>query len=254
MTFAFPQVYVISLARAKERRENMRRRLDALGMPYEIVDAVDGATLNLEDYAHRLRQNECRVKHGYELTRGEIGCYLSHHNLWKRIAEGENEHALILEDDAVWDDDFAEVVGELLRCEWHWEAVLLSADKPRPIDAVLCSLPGGRKLVRYKRRAWTAAAYLLSRSGAAKLRDYGEKINAVVDCVYFEYWKNGVAFYCVHPPAAGQSGEETTLAGREQVRAKAKRTMAERMFGSVLRKADRLSQAYFLITNPPRKQ
>ena len=42
-----PPIFVISLARAVERRADMIRRLDALNIRYEIVDAVDGADLDL---------------------------------------------------------------------------------------------------------------------------------------------------------------------------------------------------------------
>lgn len=242
-------VYVISLARAKERRENMRRRLDALGVNYEVVDAVDGKTLDLSQYSHRLRQNEYRIKYGREYTRGEIGCYFSHHNLWERIAEGENEHALVLEDDAVLDGDFAEVADAVAQCEWHWDVVLFAPDKRRKINRELCGLPGGRKLVRYKWRPWWATAYLITREGAAKLRDYCANMNMTVDIMWTECWKNGAAFYCVDPPPVRQSGEETNIGMTP-----AKRTIAERALGAVWRQAERLRWQCFLLTNSPRKR
>ena len=246
-----PPVYAISLARAQERRANIKQRLDALGVAYEIVDAVDGETLDLSQYAHRLRQGECRARHGFELAPDEIGCFLSHHNLWRRIAEGGDEHALIVEDDAIFDDDFAAVIGELLQSEWLWDVVLLSS-MPRPIDRVLCELRGGRKLARFKRRPYTAAAYLISRTGAAKLRDYCEDICGTVDFMYAESWKNGVAFYCVTPPPAGQGEKQTTMSGTRG--RPDNRTVTERLRGSVWRKTDRLQRAFFILTTRPQKR
>ena len=55
-----PPIFVISLARATERRADITRRLDAEGLQYEIVDAVDGRELNRADYADRLEQYDSK--------------------------------------------------------------------------------------------------------------------------------------------------------------------------------------------------
>lgn len=250
MTVKLPPIYVISLARAAARRENITRRLNALGANYEIVDAVDGKALAPAQYAHRLRAEEYRIKFGCVFSPGGIGCIMSHHNLWRRIIGGKDDCALVLEDDAAWDDDFAEVIRRVLLCEWHWEVVLFSDQKHRPIDSVLCDLGGGRQLVRIKSRAWSATAYLVSRSGAAKLYDYCQIIRAGADCMYAEYWKNGVAFYCAKPAPARASGEVSTIGTMPPP----KRTITERIRGSIWRKTDRLRQTIYLLTNPPQKK
>ena len=248
---AMPPVYAISLARAQERRANIKRRLDALGVAYEIVDAVDGAALDLSQYAHRLKQNKCRARHGYELTRNEIGCFLSHYNLWRRVADGDDECALIVEDDAVWDDDFADVICAIAQCEWHWEVVNLGMARHK-INRTLCELPGGRKLVRCRRQVSTTTAYLISRSGADKLLEYCEEIRAPVDSMYLEYWKNGVAYYCVKPVPARQSGEESVIDYKE--RSLVKHTVTERMLIWLWRKSDLVRQHLFCLTNQPSKR
>ncbi|MGI9337349.1 MAG: glycosyltransferase family 25 protein [Gammaproteobacteria bacterium] len=252
MTDKLPPVYVISLARAKERRENMTRRLNALGANYQIIDAVDGKALNPSQYAHRLQTREYFLKFGCQLTAGEIGCFMSHHNLWRQIADGKDDCALIVEDDATWDDDFAEVITRTIKCDWHWEVVFFSVQKPRPADCILCEVGKGRQLIRYKRRDWcTTIAYLISRQGAAKLLDYCQNIRAPIDRMYAEYWRNGVAFYCVRPPVVRESGETTTISGRD---GKIKRTITEQIYGSIYRKADRIRQAIYLLANRPQKK
>lgn len=249
-----PPIYAISLARAQTQRENITRRLDALGADYEIVDAVDGMVLDPSEYANRLRQDKCRIIFGCELTRSEIGCFLSHHNLWRRIAGGGDECALVVEDDAVWGCDFADVIGALMQSEWLWDVALLSpANTGGRISRVLCELPGGRKLVRYQRQAYSAIAYLISRTGAAKLHDYCEEIRAPIDVLYGEYWSNGVEFYGVEPALVRQSGEESLLPGREQARA-FNLTAIERIRASLRRKTKRLRRAFFNLTNPPQKR
>ena len=167
MTSQLPPIYVISLVRETARRENIKQRLTALGANYEFFNAVDGKALQPSQYTHRMQTRHHFLKEGFEMTSGEIGCFMSHHNLWQKIADGKNEYALVLEDDAVWDNDFADVINQVLTCKWHWEVVLLSEYTSTTAGRVLCNLGDNRQLIRRHRRAFTAAAYLISRTGAA---------------------------------------------------------------------------------------
>ena len=119
MTSQLPPIYVISLVRETARRENIKQRLTALGANYEFFNAVDGKTLQPSQYTHRMQTRHHFLKEGFEMTSGEIGCFMSHHNLWQKIADGANEYALVLEDDAVWDNDFADVINQVLTCKWR---------------------------------------------------------------------------------------------------------------------------------------
>lgn len=246
---SLPPIFVISLARAEARRVDIQRRLDSAGVSYEIVDAVDGAALDMTQFADRLRPDKYRVKFGRQFTLGEIGCHLSHYNLWRRIADEKIETALVLEDDAVWDGDFFDVASRLPNVGWEWEVILLSAGDSRPVDRVLCDIGGGRRLARHRRRAWTTAAYVIRRSGAEKLLDYCREIRCGIDAAYSEYWKNGVAFYFADPPPARQSGAESVVASALAP----PHNLAESIVGSVLRKSDRWGQTLYCWTHSPRR-
>lgn len=84
-----PPVYVISLARSTYRRQWMTGQLDRLGLPFEIVDAVDGEHLD----AASARVADRR------LLPAEQGCLLSHAALWQRMVDQRTPWAVILEDD-----------------------------------------------------------------------------------------------------------------------------------------------------------
>ena len=158
MTSQLPPIYVISLVRETARRENIKQRLTALGANYEFFNAVDGKALQPSQYTHRMQTRHHFLKEGFEMTSGEIGCFMSHHNLWQKIADGKNEYALVLEDDAVWDNDFADVINQVLTCKWHWEVVL------RPIvwrgagrtqwNAALCFQNSGKIQSKGARMVW----------------------------------------------------------------------------------------------------
>ena len=252
MTSQLPPIYVISLVRETARRENIKQRLTALGANYEFFNAVDGKALQPSQYTHRMQTRHHFLKEGFEMTSGEIGCFMSHHNLWQKIADGKNEYALVLEDDAVWDNDFADVINQVLTCKWHWEVVLLSEYTSTTAGRVLCNLGDNRQLIRRHRRAFTAAAYLISRTGAAKLCDYCQTIRAPLDWMFPEFWKHNAAFHCVLPAPAKQSGAASAI-GNERFTI-IPRTITQKTIGSLLRKTDRIQKAIYLLTTPPQKK
>ena len=203
-------VFVISLARAAERRADIARRLDAANIRHEIVDAVDGSALDLSQIADRYDEKNPQT---FPLTRGEIGCYLSHYQLWERIVKESIPHAVIMEDDTEWESDFAQAVADVVNCKWQWDVVLLHANVRRS-SRVLDALGGGRHLVQYKRHFVGTIAYMISLQGAKKLRDYLYPIRMSVDLAWGHWWRWGGRFYCVRPKVAYENeyGAASTLA------------------------------------------
>lgn len=102
-------VYVISLARAPDRRPAISDHLTQLGIEFEIVDAVDGRALSEEFLASVTAP-------GVTLSPGMIGCNLSHFDLSKRLIASRADVALFLEDDARLDPKTAEFLSPGCRC------------------------------------------------------------------------------------------------------------------------------------------
>ncbi|MCW5959746.1 MAG: glycosyltransferase family 25 protein [Pyrinomonadaceae bacterium] len=93
------KTFLISLERAKERRQKMTQTLDAFSMDYEIFDAVDGMAMSDSEIANYcdlefLQENE------YWFPRGMIGCCLSHYSVYVEIVKRNLDYAFIIEDDA----------------------------------------------------------------------------------------------------------------------------------------------------------
>ncbi|MCG9723768.1 glycosyltransferase family 25 protein [Vibrio brasiliensis] len=94
------KICVISLKRSPERRENIKKQLDALGLEFEFFDAVDGRAepphplFAKYDYFKRLWLTNGRMP-----SKGEMGCYASHYLIWQKcVASGES--ILVIEDDS----------------------------------------------------------------------------------------------------------------------------------------------------------
>ena len=243
-----PPIFVISLARAAHRREMMRARLGSRGFKYEIVDAVDGVSLNLADCGNRLRQDIMRCKYGRDLFPTEIGCYLSHYNLWGRIVADEIPCALVLEDDADLNGDFAPVVADVLALNCRWDVVHLAAHRRELVDVAFRGL-AGRDYVfgRYKQRLLGAHVYLISLAGARKLLDICREISEPVDRAWGNWWHTGLAFYCVSPYVVRGVEPESTIANYHSL---PKGKLTDRAIAFVWQRKERLACRFFGWTNP----
>ncbi|RYD70272.1 MAG: glycosyltransferase family 25 protein, partial [Verrucomicrobiaceae bacterium] len=87
------KIFAISLRRVRERREQVLKQLLPLGLPFELVDAVDGQEIKPELLAREQDADEMPV--------GAIACYQSHIGVLERIVDYGLDYGLILEDDFV---------------------------------------------------------------------------------------------------------------------------------------------------------
>ena len=82
---------------------------------FERFDAISGSTLDIQNDTRislRTKRNikeSTRREHEDINTVGGIGCYLSHVELWKKVADGSEPFAIIFEDDTELPDDFLPV-------------------------------------------------------------------------------------------------------------------------------------------------
>ncbi|XP_074117444.1 procollagen galactosyltransferase 1 isoform X2 [Sminthopsis crassicaudata] len=98
----FDEVFMINLKRRSDRRERMLRTLYEQEIECKVVDAVDGKAMNtsqVEALGIRMLPGYQDPYHGRPLTKGELGCFLSHHQIWKEVVERGLEKSLVFEDD-----------------------------------------------------------------------------------------------------------------------------------------------------------
>jgi len=104
------------------------------------------------------------------LSVGEIGCYASHMKAWDALLASRSQFAVVLEDDARVPPNLADLVPDMIAVlPEHWDLVHLydrDGYPARPLGAVGTE----HELVRYSRVPGGCVAYLISRSGARKLR------------------------------------------------------------------------------------
>lgn len=102
------KIYVINLARRPDRLAEMSAQLEALGLPFERIDAVDAMAL---DDAEIDRHFAPRGPLG-ALGKGDKACTLSHFKTMRRMLEDGVDAAIVLEDDAELAQDFPAVARD----------------------------------------------------------------------------------------------------------------------------------------------
>jgi glycosyl transferase family 25 len=202
------KIFVISLPSETARRHQIARNLSSLGLEFEFLDAINGATLGSNDYS-KYSAKEARAYIGRDLTLGEIGCALSHLCVYSRILEEKLESALILEDDAVLLNDFPKVLQEFLESMINFEVVNFITDAPE-IGTKKFILNGYEitDLPFYSNRT---TAYLVSRIAAKKLLEVGVPIRTSADGLLGEAALHGLKLTGVYPNLATLYPFESTI-------------------------------------------
>ncbi len=211
----------------------MREQLQGLNLDYEVFDAIDGKTFSPADYPIPLNDEFWRKKRGWNLTPGEIGCFLSHYTLWQKIAANQIPAALILEDDAVLPFSLDLIVRDVLKCKTKWDIVILHPKKPFA-HSVAEDLPDNRRLVRFHRRVGQTVAYIITAKTAQKLLQICGEMRAPIDWMYAEWWRNGLDYFGVLPAPVRESKAASTI----ERAPKNPRTIGDRIAGALWRFAD----------------
>ncbi|KAK1879243.1 Procollagen galactosyltransferase 2 [Dissostichus eleginoides] len=170
----FDEIFLINLKRRSDRRDRMLTSLSVLGINATLTEAVDGKALN----SSQLQAMGIDMLPGYKdpyservLTRGEIGCFLSHHNIWKQVQQQDLQQVLVLEDDVRFEPRFHSRLVTLMenvqRVGLEWDLIYVGR-KRLQVKEPERSVEGVGDLVHPDYSYWTLG-YVLSLSGARKL-------------------------------------------------------------------------------------
>ncbi|XP_052419933.1 procollagen galactosyltransferase 2-like [Carassius gibelio] len=170
----FDEIFLINLKRRLDRRERMLNTMAVLGLEATLIDAVDGKGLNTS----HLQALGIEMMPGYKdpysnrvLTRGEIGCFLSHHFTWKQVVERGLQHVLVLEDDVRFEPQFKRrlqtIMEDVDKAQLNWDLIYVGRKRMQVAQPEV-SVEGVNNLVEADYSYWTLG-YALSQQGAKKL-------------------------------------------------------------------------------------
>ncbi|MEI9995011.1 MAG: glycosyltransferase family 25 protein [Rhizomicrobium sp.] len=178
------QAFLINLARRPDRLQKMTEQLSELGLPLQLVAAIDAR--NMPDTVTDQRF-ESDGPLG-PIPKGDKCCTMSHMRAWSMFLSTGDAHGLILEDDVALDP----TAGPLLQdVSWIPPAIGLlkiehyGPDSQRVLLDELIDAGNGRQIGRLRSRHTGAGAYILSRETAETLLTWPERWTLPVDHMLF---------------------------------------------------------------------
>lgn len=196
-------VFVISLARAQERREAICQHLEDIGVSYELVDAVDGSTLSQSEI-------DSIVLEGKKIHPGAIGCYLSHLHVYEQMKLNGIDVALVLEDDARLNQSFVEILNRGLSLV-SWDYCFLDCDDHNDQGSVFYDIDSGENIglgfLAYKLSSGpqTTHAYMITLEAAEKRLNHAYPIIKPIDL--YDHLQYEISFYAIVSPKAAWVSE-----------------------------------------------
>jgi glycosyl transferase family 25 len=129
------EIRVINLERSKDRLELIASDLDSAGLQWKRLEAVELDNLSFLSQPLYNRKKALLVNNR-DLTRGELGCFLSHLAALNEFLDGTSEYLLALEDDVLVSPEAAsnllglpQLLDGKLGNTWHCTNLTMSYDK-----------------------------------------------------------------------------------------------------------------------------
>ncbi len=191
------QTWVINLDRAPERLARISQQLQQLGLHFERLPAVDARNMGAADEALLDRATFARW-HGMTPLLGELGCYLSHVAVMRRLLASQATFALVLEDDVLLTERLPAALVGLIKHRDRWDMVKLSAVHSGTPLPVLEVAPGQHLSVMFS-RCTGSSAYLINRQAAAAYIHGLLPMQLPYDHVFDQGWRFGLKVRLLSP-------------------------------------------------------
>ncbi|MGI4753414.1 MAG: glycosyltransferase family 25 protein [Janthinobacterium lividum] len=204
------KIFVINLDHSTNRYNNINKQFIDINLSYERFSAVDGYALpitnqkgekftgldvknnssllsldnnytifcpseNINYYANSKILNRT-------LTAGEFGCYCSHREIWPKMVEENIPYALILEDDAILEENFYQKFSTIIKSlpsDWDL-AYLFLMHLPKQKFYKIYNNPYLKK-TNTQRYFYTSTGYLINLKAATKLLKYSKSFSEPID-------------------------------------------------------------------------
>ncbi|MDF1777801.1 MAG: glycosyltransferase family 25 protein [Rhizobiaceae bacterium] len=191
--------YLINLDRSPERYNWFLESTAKLNLDIIRVVAIDGNRLPASEIASLQS-----LRSGYfDVAKGEIGCFLSHRNVWQFISDGDEEWSFVAEDDIHFsggcgkffdNDNWLPTDADLVKAETTLKVVDISYIKKVRVF--------GRGVGRLNSHHGGSGGYFLSKKTAKRLLKMTEFMCDPVDQVLFNPElgvSNGLNTYQIDP-------------------------------------------------------
>lgn len=236
--------FVINLDRETARLAWMTDAFDKMGLGFQRFSAVN---------KDQLSDDAIRQVAGGGWSHGEIACFLSHVEVWKLIAAGDDGHAAVFEDDV----HFSRHASQFLRSS-SWVPTGIDLVKLETTLVPVATGPGGiemegHRLLRLRSFHNGSAGYIISKRLAAKLVADAARIDRPLDDFVFEKhmascWQMSPAL-CVQDMFLSTAGsvlesslEQGRMSARGARRWKPRHSVWQRIFREIRRVSSKITR------------
>lgn len=181
-------IYVLNLKSRPDRKIRMIKHLQHHKIDADFIEAVNGKTLDKKQLLLNLKID---LKSYDKLRMGEIGCYLSHLNIWINFQKQKEKYCLILEDDVILSPNFLNILIRLLNeiQNQNWDLIYLMENCVRYFKQCNEGPNLNKNFFYPKALGYGTYGYVLNKKGCKILIDNALPIREQVD-VYI----NGLNF------------------------------------------------------------
>jgi len=163
------KTFVISLSKAKERRNHIVEEFAKQKVDFEFFDAITPENIDIAISNLSLG--------GYvsELHKNEIGCLLSHMLLWKKAIDDQLDYIAIFEDDIYLGENAKDFLSDnawiqkkcqVIKLEVFYKTISVASKKSN------LSAPDNRMLLLLREAHMGCGGYILTQSAAKKLLSF----------------------------------------------------------------------------------
>ena len=184
------KIYVINLEKSIDRWNYIKNQSNGL-LNLIKFKAVNGRGLTHENIKHDVDNNSYLYKN-LDKNRGEIGCALSHLNIWKKFQKSKDKYLIVVEDDVIFEKNLYQKINKYLEnAPKNWDIIYL----------------GGSSIVGYKvndyfikprlygRGNLGTYAMLINKKGVNNLLKYCNPINQSIDHQIKKQFNNINVYY-----------------------------------------------------------
>ena len=239
--------FVLHLTRAEKRRANAHKLKDTSGLDAEIWPAVDGRALPSSDIAEILREQIFEPRYPFPLKTGEIGCFLSHRQIWAEIVRRGIPAGFIIEDDAGLEpgrfkNALTLAIDNIARLGYI-QFQTRAPKEPR----FLVDSAGGCALTVPQQGGLRTTAQMVSLEAAEHLLDLSRSIDRPVDTFVQSHWFTGLRPAAIYPSGVLEIGDtldgSTIQGGRKSLLEKLRRELSRGRYRNAVTRLSRHSEA-----------
>ncbi len=234
--------FIVNLKDNVDRRNAIKNQLDKSNFNYQFIEAVKGTDLTDEQIKSKVQDYPNCL-----LTKGEIGCAISHINIYKKMIDEGIEYALVLEDDAVVPKNLEKTINEIIHKD-------IKKNRNVYLLSEVISYIKNRKLHTNIYSAYDACGahgYLINLKAAKKLLSVLTPIRYEADMWWIFRFLKYVNVYCIIPHLINTSDGDKSSSVLEEERVKVRQE--REAYRNKLRKSEKNYQLYRILDNFSKK-